>query len=280
MSKVIWKKIDSPELVPSAITLRDYDGRPSSLEGFFQNFPVELGGKTILIDIEVINAPLDYNILFGCSYMYYMKEVSSSMFCTMMFPHNGKIITIDQLTHYEPNHSANIDNILALVCTSSDSFPIIDIGPGILKDPSLLGTYHGAPPILNSSSSTQVCVVSLNRTYIRDNTPLTRSLAHIEFPSFVELLPQEFPENTTAPLILDSPPPPPPPRENTNLGDSPPSHYPNPLFLPDTWSPSIPGSLQRDYRCRSQYKLLPHHPHPQLVETPPLPGADEEKMSP
>jgi hypothetical protein len=45
MSKVIWKKIDSPELVPSTITLRDYDGRPSSLEGLFQNFLVELGGK-------------------------------------------------------------------------------------------------------------------------------------------------------------------------------------------------------------------------------------------
>jgi hypothetical protein len=76
------------------------------------------------------------------------------MFCTMMFPHNGKIITIDQLTHYEPNHSANIDNILTLVCTSLDAFPVIDIGPGLLKDPSLLRTYRGAPPILNSSSST------------------------------------------------------------------------------------------------------------------------------
>jgi hypothetical protein len=189
MSKVVWKKLDSPELVPSAITLRAYGGRPSSLEGFFQNFPVELWGKTILIGIEVIDAPLDYNILFGCSYMYAMKEVSSSMFRTMMFPHNGKIITINQLTHCEPNHSANIDNILALVCASSDSFLVIHIGPRILKVPSLLGTYHGAPPILNSSSSAQVCVVSSNRTYIGDNNPLTRSPAHIEVPSFVELLP-------------------------------------------------------------------------------------------
>jgi hypothetical protein len=73
MSKVVWKKLGSPELVPSSITLRAYDGRPSSPEGIFQNVPVELGGKTILIDIEVIDAPLDYNILFGRSYMYAMK---------------------------------------------------------------------------------------------------------------------------------------------------------------------------------------------------------------
>jgi hypothetical protein len=46
------EKLGSPELVPFSITLISYDGRPSSPEGLFQNFPVELGGKTILIYIE------------------------------------------------------------------------------------------------------------------------------------------------------------------------------------------------------------------------------------
>jgi hypothetical protein len=207
MSKVVWHKLNSTEIVPSAITLRAYDGRPSSPEGIFQNFPIELGGKTILIDIEVIDDSLDYNIFFGHSYMYAMKAIASSVFRTMMFPHNGKIITIDQLTHYEPNHYANIYNILPLVRTILDAFPVIDIGPGIFKDPSLVGTYHETPPLLNSSISTQVCVVSSNRTDIRDNTPLTDSSSPIKVPSFGELLPQEFLENTTAPLVPDSPPP-------------------------------------------------------------------------
>ena len=118
-----------------------------------------------------------------------MKVVASSVFCTMMFPHKDKIITVDQLTHYEPNHSTNIDNILPLVFTSPDSFSIIDIGPVIFKDPSLLGTYHEAPPLLNPSISAQVCVVSSNRTDIRDNTPLIESPPHIEVPSFGELMP-------------------------------------------------------------------------------------------
>jgi hypothetical protein len=76
MSKFVWQKLGSPELLPSAITLRAYDGRSTSPEGIFQNVPIELGGKTILIDIEVIEAPLEYNILLGRTYMYAMKAVA------------------------------------------------------------------------------------------------------------------------------------------------------------------------------------------------------------
>jgi hypothetical protein len=72
--------------------------------------------------------------------MYAMKAVASFIFQTMMFPHNGKIVTIDQVSHYEPNPSANIDNILPLIHTSHDAYSLIEMGPGIFKDPSLLGT--------------------------------------------------------------------------------------------------------------------------------------------
>lgn len=49
----------------------------------------------MLLDVEVIDAPLDYNILSGHSFMYAMKAVCSSVFRTMSFPHNGKAVTID-----------------------------------------------------------------------------------------------------------------------------------------------------------------------------------------
>jgi hypothetical protein len=65
MSKSVWQQLGSPELIPSTITLRAYDGRPSQPKVSFQNIPVEKGGKTILIDIEVIDSQLDYNIFFG-----------------------------------------------------------------------------------------------------------------------------------------------------------------------------------------------------------------------
>jgi hypothetical protein len=171
MSKDIWQKIGSPELVPSTITLRAYDGRPTSSTRLCQNVPIELGGKSILIDIEVIDAQLDYNILFGRNYMYAMKAIASSVFRTMMFPHNEKIVTIDQLTHYEPNHSANIDNILPLVHVSPNDFSVANIGPELFQDPSMLGTCQGAPPSLNPSFSAQVCVVSSKRTDTEDTLP-------------------------------------------------------------------------------------------------------------
>jgi hypothetical protein len=201
MSKIVWHKIGSPKLIPSAITLRAYDGCPSSPEGLFQNIPFELGGKTIFIDIEVIDAPLDYNIFFGHSYMYTMKAVASSVFHTMMFPHNGKIITVDQVSHYEPNPSSNIDNILPFVHTNPDAYPLIDMGPIIFKDPSLLGTYHGAPPLIHPS--TQVCVISSNGIETGNTHPPTEASLLSDVPLVIELLPQESLENSSAPPVAD-----------------------------------------------------------------------------
>jgi hypothetical protein len=103
--------------------------------------------------------------------MYAMKAVASSVFRTMMFPHNGKIVTIDQLTHYEPNHSANIGNIVPLVHVSPTDFPVTNKGPGLFQDPSMLGTCQDAPPFLNPSFSTQVCIVSSKGTHMEDTLP-------------------------------------------------------------------------------------------------------------
>jgi hypothetical protein len=202
MSKSVWQKLGSPKLIPSAITLRAYDEQPSSPEGLFQNVPIELRGKTILIDIEVINAPLDYNILFGHSYMYTMKAVASSVFRMIMFPHNRKIITIDQVSHYKPNPSANIDNILPLIHMSRDTYPLIEMGPGIFKDPSLLGTYHGAPPLLHPSN--QVCIVSSNGTDIEDTLPPREASIISDIPLVLELPPHEIPTNSSTPSVHDS----------------------------------------------------------------------------
>ena len=101
MSKNLWQKLGAPELKPSVITLKAYDGHPSTPIGLFQNVPVYLAGKTVHIDIEVLDAHLDYNILLGRSYIYAMSAIASSIFRIMMFPHEDQIIIVDQLTHTE-----------------------------------------------------------------------------------------------------------------------------------------------------------------------------------
>jgi hypothetical protein len=201
MSKSVWQKLSSLELISSAITLRAYDGRPSYPKGLFQNVPIELRSKTILIDIEVIDAPLDYNILFGRSYMYAMKAVASFVFRTMMFPHNRKIITTDQVSHYEPNPSSNIDNILPLIQTNPEAYPLIEMGSIIFKDPSLLGTYHGAPLLLHPSN--QVYIVSSKGYDMEDTLPPRYTSIISDVPLVPELPPHEPPANSSTPLVHD-----------------------------------------------------------------------------
>jgi hypothetical protein len=131
--------------------------------------------------------------------MYVMKDVASSMFFTMMFPHNGKIVTIDQVSHYEPNPSSNIDNILPFVHTNPEAYPLIEMGPRIFKYPTLLGTYHGATPLIHPS--TQLCVISSNGTKTGDTLPPTEASFLYDVPLVAKLLPQEFLENPLAPLV-------------------------------------------------------------------------------
>ena len=50
----------------------------------------------MLIDIEVVNTQLDYNLLLGCSYMYAMRVLYR--LSTLDVPHDGDIVTINQLT--------------------------------------------------------------------------------------------------------------------------------------------------------------------------------------
>jgi hypothetical protein len=122
-----------------------------------------------------------------------------------MFPHNGKIITINQVSHYEPNPSTNIDNILPPIHTSHNAYPLIEMGAGIFKDPSLLGTYHGAPPLLRPSN--QVCVISSNGTHIEDTLPPTNVSIITDIPLVAEPAPQEPPTHSSAPPVHDSPSP-------------------------------------------------------------------------
>jgi hypothetical protein len=65
------------------------------------------------------------------------------------------------------------------------------MGPGIFKDPSFLGTYNGAPPLIHPS--TKVCVVSTNGTTTKDTLPPTEAYFICDIPLVIEPLPQESP---------------------------------------------------------------------------------------
>jgi hypothetical protein len=65
MSLACWNAIGQPTLSPSPTLLTAFDGRSFRPHGIVPSFLVQLGGKTICIEVEVVDAPLDYNLLLG-----------------------------------------------------------------------------------------------------------------------------------------------------------------------------------------------------------------------
>ena len=56
MSTFIWNKLGAPTLQPSNTSLHAYDGRVAQPQGVLTNVSIELEGKTVFIDIEVVNS--------------------------------------------------------------------------------------------------------------------------------------------------------------------------------------------------------------------------------
>jgi hypothetical protein len=82
--------------------LLDFDRIPSEYLGILPQFPITLGGKTVLVDLLVVLGPLDFNMLLGCDFVYAMNTVVSTLFQVMNFPQNKSFITITSDNHH-PN---------------------------------------------------------------------------------------------------------------------------------------------------------------------------------
>jgi len=107
MSIQCWRSLGSPSLNQSPTILKAFDGRGFHPFGILQELPIEVEGKTISLDVEVVDAPLDYNLLLGRSWSYTMTAVVSSVFRVIKFPHNGKIATIDQLAYFSSDPASS-----------------------------------------------------------------------------------------------------------------------------------------------------------------------------
>ena len=65
MSLACWKGLGSPTLSKYVNMLTDFDGISFRPHGILPSLEVQLGGKTVAIEVEVVDAPLEYNILLG-----------------------------------------------------------------------------------------------------------------------------------------------------------------------------------------------------------------------
>jgi hypothetical protein len=61
----------------------------------------------VYVDVMVVHDPLEFNFLFGRDYVYVMRALVSTLFRVMCFPHNGNIVTINQLSFIDPHLMVN-----------------------------------------------------------------------------------------------------------------------------------------------------------------------------
>jgi hypothetical protein len=124
-----------------------------------------LGGKTIFIDVMVVRDPLDLALLLGQDYFYAMKALVSTLFCVKYFPHDRRIVTIDQLSFISPDWVTSLSgsymqtvsplshvNYVALspmTSTSDDLDPVVDM---VISSVGLL-----EPDILTPVTTLDMC---------------------------------------------------------------------------------------------------------------------------
>jgi hypothetical protein len=133
------------------------------------------------VEVEVVNAPLDYNLLLGRSWTYAMKEVVTTVFRVLLFPHERQIVTIDQLSFSRPDPALGASTI-PMIDNPQDG--VVNVGVGLC--PSLMGTFDYPPPhgdvkfISTDQKADIFHVSSFRMTYFQDPWILPSPLATVD----------------------------------------------------------------------------------------------------
>jgi hypothetical protein len=123
----------------------------------------------VCVKVEVVDAPLDYNLLLGRSWTYAMQAVVVTIFWFLLFPHEGRIVTIDQLSFSRPDPTLEASMVSMI---DNHKSGVVNIGVGLC--PSLMGTFDYPPPqgnikfISNHYKVDIFQVSSFRRTYFDD----------------------------------------------------------------------------------------------------------------
>jgi hypothetical protein len=173
MSLNYWKDIGS-SINQSPNTLKSFDDRGFKPFGVLNALPIELEGKIVTVELEFVDAPLDYNLLLGRSWIYTMFVAVSTLFRVLRFPHQEKIVMVDQLAYFTSD--SRIDSVPFIEKTPSS---YENVGVGILKDSSLMGTFPLPPPDI----SPFVTKIDIILTHVKQSL---ESLDPLEIPGLNE----------------------------------------------------------------------------------------------
>ena len=113
--------------------------------GIVPAFPICVGGKVVNIEVEIVDANLDYNLLLGQNWIYDMDAIASSLFCVLCLPHEGRIVTVDQIDYYPIDPNASFESNVPLV--NDAKRPVENLGVGMYT--SLMVTFDLPPPSIH-----------------------------------------------------------------------------------------------------------------------------------
>ena len=128
MSMSCWKYFGSLDLVPSNTLLTTFDGRSFHPHGILPNFEIKMEKKVVSIQVEVIDAPLDYKFLLGRSWTYAMCAITSTVLRVVVFPHEGKLVTIDQLSFTRKGRLETNKSTIPLIDKSKPTNESLGVG--------------------------------------------------------------------------------------------------------------------------------------------------------
>jgi hypothetical protein len=108
----------------------------------------------VCVEVKVVDVPLNYNLLLGRSWTYAMHAVVSTVFWVLCFLHEGRIVTINQLSFSCPDPSSGASTVPVI---DNPELGTVNLGVGLFS--SLMGTFYYPPP----SSNVRLISVALDQ---------------------------------------------------------------------------------------------------------------------
>jgi hypothetical protein len=142
LSSFAWKSLGYPPLALVTQNLLAFNKRTSQPLGTLPQFLVTLGGKTVFIDIMVIQDPLDFSLLLGRDYVYAMKSIVSTLFHVISFPHDGWVVTVDQLSFIDPTWIASLNGSYMQTVSPSPQVNYVALSP-------MASTFDDLDPVVD-----------------------------------------------------------------------------------------------------------------------------------
>jgi len=106
-------------------------------------FSICVWGKFVNVEVEIVDANFDYNILLRRNWVYIMDAIVSSLFRILCFPHEGIIITVDQMAYSPNNPNTSYNSTIPLAKNSKNH--VENLGVGMYS--SLMITFDLPSPI-------------------------------------------------------------------------------------------------------------------------------------